>query len=85
MEQVNQIFRGKTIIVSFTDVQHIELLDEEDDVTGIFVITKHTKMNIENDTWENPIYLIDDEAKKFIDSWTKYKEEIENKLQQSNN
>lgn len=80
------IFNGKTNIIPMADVQNIE----KRDVVGclqIIVITKHTKWNFINDTWENAIYLIDfentdtgyksTEATDFIKAWCVFRSELE--------
>ncbi len=83
------IFRGKTAIIPMADVSHIEKqIAREDsinpnnsfkrgDVTGYFVITKHTTWNQEIDFWNNNIWLDIEEGKSFLMAWCFYRHETE--------
>lgn len=80
------IFSNKDIVIPMADVQHIEkkyhscdLLNgaKKGDFEGCLIITKHTKWNFEKDFWENPIWLSDEQAKKFMDAWCHYRYELE--------
>ena len=48
-------------------------------LSGIQVITDKTKWNIENDCWENAIWIgaTDNQAEEFISSWCVYRSEKE--------
>ena len=80
------IFSGKTTIIPMADVQHIEKLwytsDEKtrDNYRGIKVITKHTRWDIEADSWANNIYLDRQEGDDFLKAWCIYRNELENKI-----
>ena len=80
------IWSGKRVTIPMADVQHIEKLyhacdladgTKEGDLSGALVITKHTKWDMEADTWANNIYLGADEARQFIKDWCFYRHEIE--------
>lgn len=77
------IFSGQTVIIPMADVQHIERhwysTDEKNknNYRGVRVITKHTKWDMEADTWANNIYLDRDEADLFIQAWCMYRHELE--------
>lgn len=71
------------------DVQHIEKQKysptsgrKKDFVpNGAFLITCHTKYNIEQDRWENPIWLSEDELQSFMEAWCIYRSEIDYKTE----
>ncbi len=44
---------------------------------GLLIITKHTRWDMEADTWANNAYLPKEDAIKFLESWTFYRHEIE--------
>lgn len=69
------IFSNGDLIIPMADVQHIEKLQQG----GIWVITKHTKYNFENDIWENPIFIpdVDDKDKKFIKAYCQFRHELD--------
>lgn len=76
------IFNGKTAVIALANVQHFEKHwyqgdDRNDKYRGIQVITCHTKWNTEVDCWENPIYLVYDEAQTFIAAWGRYRNKLE--------
>lgn len=77
------IFSGATTIIPLADVQHIEkwgTFPEQEttgQVSGIKIITKHTRWNFEQDCWDNNIYLNRDEAQKFLNAWCNYRAELE--------
>jgi len=77
------IFDGETHTIPMADVQHYEKHwyqgDERtpNNYRGIVVITKHTKWNFDNDTWENSIYLPKEEADNFRKSFNTYRSDIE--------
>jgi len=74
------IFSGTTKIIPMADVQHIEKCNKKtrNDYDGIKIITKHTKWDMEADTWANNIYLKKEEAKSFMKAWCFYRYELEN-------
>ena len=88
LEHVNKIiFTGKNLIISFKNVQHIEkhyhqddsgpdaiYQYKKDDLSGIFVITKHTTWNFEHDVWENASWIgeYNGEASRFITEYHQY-------------
>lgn len=77
------IFSGETVIIPMADVQHIEKHwygggeSTRDNFKGIKIITKHTKWDMEADTWTNSIYLDGKEAKAFLKAWCVYRHELE--------
>ena len=66
------IFSGKTTIIPMADVQHIEKHE-----LGIKVITRHTRWDMEADTWANNIWLGEEEGKSFRQAWCHYRAEFE--------
>ena len=95
--ELTMIYADERVLVAFHDVQHIEKLTKpiyknergfseptgDTEPNGLWIITKHTQYNYQQDCWENPVYIREDEASGFIESWTKYVSEIE-KRKQSN-
>lgn len=80
------IYNGKNISFSMADVQHIEKQRysptsgsvENDFVpNGAYLITKHTKYNIAEDRWENPIWISEQELPIFMKAWCIYRSEID--------
>jgi hypothetical protein len=81
------IFSDKNVIIPMADVQHIERhfynynsadgTVKKGDICGCFIITKHTKWNFENDTWENAIYLSKECMDSFMKAWCYYRYEYE--------
>jgi len=90
MDKVSEsIWSSESIIIPMADVQHIEkhyhscdLVDgtKKGDLSGIMVITKHTKWDMEADIWANNIWVSnhDKSAEKFIKDWCFYRHELEN-------
>ena len=87
---INEIFfNGTTVIVPLADIQHIEkhfyikwnkeldINEPTDEIAGYVIITKHTRWDMEADTWANNIYLNKEEGEKLINSWHKYRNEID--------
>jgi hypothetical protein len=62
------MWAGKSLIVPLADVQHVEKHK-----LGIAVITKHTRWDTTTDTWMNNIWIGEDEAADFIETWCKYR------------
>lgn len=89
MNKVSEsIWSSKSVVVPMADVQHIEkhyqscdLADgtKKGELSGIQVITKHTKWDMEADTWANPIYISnhDKSAESFMQNWCYYRHELE--------
>ena len=77
------IYSGKTTIIPMADVQHIEKSwytgDEKtrDNWRGLIVITKHTRWDMDADTWANNIYLDREEGETFLRVWCEYRAESE--------
>ena len=71
------IYSDDTVIVPMADVQHLEKQLLSGEPNGLFVITKNTKWNFENDIWENPIYIGERNADKFNKAWCTYRHELE--------
>ena len=83
------IWLDGNIIIPMADVQHIEKQYHDynsanrkikkGDLSGIIIITKHTKWDMIADVWANNIWLsnIDKKAEKFISDWCYYRYEIE--------
>lgn len=69
------IFSNADIIIPMADVQHIEKLKYNSAPNGIWIITKHTNWNFEKDMWDNPIYMLERDSKKFIEAWCNYRYE----------
>jgi hypothetical protein len=69
VSNIKIVFSENSVVVPFAIVQHIEKIKG-----GIFVITKHTKYNFEQDIWENPIFISSDNGfdKKFEKEWYNY-------------
>ena len=80
------IFSGETAVIPMADVQHVEKhwypSDKRtiDNHRGIQLITKHTRWDMESDTWANNIYLSRAEADKFMEAWTTYRFQLEGNL-----
>ena len=80
------IFDGETAVIPMADVQHIEkhwysgddTPRTKDNYKGILVITKHTRWDMEADTWSNNVYLGRKEADEFLKAWCRYRNELEN-------
>ena len=84
MKISESIFNGDTAVIPMADVQHIEKHwyagDKDrtkDNYRGIIIVTKHTRYNLEADTWDNNIYLHGDEARSFLKCWCRYRYELE--------
>ena len=86
---VKSIYTDKCFVIPMADVQHIEKqyynYDSADGkiksggLSGIIVITKHTRWDMEVDTWANNIWLPTESALKFLDTWYFYRHEIDNR------
>lgn len=85
------IFDGKTTVIPMADVSHVEkkFIDklypyEEEkgrkvgDLRGITIVTNKTTWNADQDSHNNSIWLILDEAEDFLKYWCIYRHELEN-------
>ena len=70
------IFTCDDLVIPMADVQHIEK-HKDDDGFWLMIITKHTKYNFEHDAWENGIYVPARLARRFLDAWCYYRNELE--------
>lgn len=80
------IYSDGDLVIPMADVQHIEKqyhnLDLADgtkkgDLQGAFVITRHTRWNMEADCWANSIWLSSNQVEKFLSAWCYYRHELE--------
>jgi len=68
-----QIYSNDGCVIPMADVQNIETtFNENMDITGGFIITKHTKWNFEHDIWENAIYMPAKKLANFKKIWCNY-------------
>ncbi len=86
---MNSFFKSKAATVPFADVQHVEhsfhnvdLLNgaKKGDLMGIMVITKHTRWDMDADTWANNLWLGAVDATRFISEWEQWIESRDVKL-----
>ena len=85
------IFDNGSVIIPMADVSHIEYLKIAEQKVeyhlpkptgimlpnGIMVITKHTRWDMEADTWSNGIFIPEDKKQDFISNWCRYRAELE--------
>ena len=81
------IFSGKRVTIPMADVQHVEKQFSDydsangktkiGDLTGGMIITKHTRWDMDADTWANNIWLGADELRSFLRCWCDYRAELE--------
>ena len=77
------IFSGKKTVIPMSDVQHVEKhwyqgdKKTKDNWRGLLVITKHTRWDMDADTWANHIYLDREEGQSFLRAWCEYRAELE--------
>ena len=80
------IFSDGHIIIPMADVQHIENKyhdmdlasgQKKGDLLGSIVVTKHTRWDMEADTWANNIWLSSEQTPKFLAAWCMYRNELE--------
>ncbi len=83
---LESVYSDKCFVIPMADVQHIEkeyhthdLVDgtKEGDFLGIIIITKHTRWDMEADTWANNIWLPAKNALKFLEAWYLYRHKLE--------
>jgi hypothetical protein len=72
--------------VPLADVQHIEKIyhtcdmasgAKKGDLSGLMVVTKHTRWDMETDVWANNIWIDQEEAASFLAAWCVYRHELE--------
>ncbi len=80
------IYSDGEVIIPMADVQHIEqrhhscdLMNgtKKGDLSGILVIMKFTRWNMEHDVWDNAIWIGKDKAESFIKNWCYFRYEID--------
>jgi len=90
-EITESIFDNGSVIIPMADVSHVEYLKLPEYKAknglskptglsipnGIMVITKHTKWDMEADTWSNAIFIPEEKKQDFISSWCRYRSESE--------
>ncbi len=71
------IYSGKTVKLSYPDIQHIEIRHVGDvpDSKFAFAITRHTKYSTVIDDWENAIFIPHSEVEEFLKGWQQYIQE----------
>jgi hypothetical protein len=67
------IYSGKSVIVPLADVQHIERHPGD----AIYVVTKHSRWDVEHDIWANAIWINAPESIEFRSAWCRYRSELE--------
>lgn len=73
------IFDNGKVLVAMADVSHVEYVRHPTiGANGIWVITKHSKWDMEADTWANPLYIQESDKKDFISAFCRYRAEVEN-------
>ena len=77
------IFSNGSVIIPMADVSHIQKHNVYNGISlQIEIVMDKSKYNIETDTYENTIWLIDrdegaKEASSFIDAWCYYRHELD--------
>ena len=68
------IYSGKSLLLSYPDIQHIELRSVKgmDNSKFAFAITRHTKYSTTIDDWENAIFIPTSELDEFLLGWKTY-------------
>ncbi len=86
MGKVSESIFSGSVVIPMADVQHIEkkfhdcdLVNgaKKGDLMGGAVITKHTRWDMEADTWANNIWLGAKDLKSFLRAWCDYRAELE--------
>ena len=81
------IFSDGSVVIPMADVQHVEKRyhnmdlasgQKKGDLLGSMVITKHTRWDMDADTWANNIWLSADQTVRFLSAWCMYRHELEN-------
>ena len=75
-----KIYQSDTLILPLADVQHIlPIYDDPESpdkrLTGIRVITKHTRWDHEANAWANDVYVEGPEAEKVLAAFLALQEE----------
>lgn len=72
------IFDNGEIIIPMADVSFIQRTTHPTiGANGIFVILKHTRWDMDADTWANPAYISEKKSQAFISAWCVYRSELE--------
>jgi len=80
------IFSNNSVVIPMADVQHVEKRyhscdlvsgKKKGDLMGSMIITKHTRWDMEADTWANNIWLTAEETSAFLQAWCHYRYELE--------
>jgi hypothetical protein len=72
------IYSGSSVAIPMCDVQHVENLPVSGQPrTGIAVITRNTRWDVEHDCWANSIYIPEPEATRFLQAWCFFRSEID--------
>jgi hypothetical protein len=72
------IFDNGKVLIPMADVSHIEYQTHPQiGKNGIFVITKHTRYDMQADTWANPVYIHEEDKESFVSAYCKYRNELE--------
>jgi len=80
------IFSSKSLLIPMADVQHIEkqyhscdLVNgtKKGELMGLLIITKHTRWDMDADTWANNIWISKDDAESFLQAYCFYRHELE--------
>ena len=84
---LESVYSDKCFVIPMADIQHIEKnyhnynsangKIRKGDLSGIVIITKHTRWDMEADTWANNIWLPAENALKFLDAWYLYRHKLE--------
>jgi hypothetical protein len=76
MNTVTESIYSGSVIVPLADVQHIEPMPNNS-ISGIRIITKHTRWDHDAGDWANSIWISDPEAVEFRRVWCRYRSELE--------
>lgn len=85
------IFDNGSVIIPMADVSHIEYLTRPEYKSenglskqtgkslpnGIMIISKHTRWDMDTDTWSNGIFIPEEKKQDFITCWCRYRVELE--------
>lgn len=75
---VDRVFENKHLIIPLADVQRVEKhYGHKGEFNGFVVVTRHTRWDLEGDTWSNNIFVNRDEAEDFKRAWMLYLSERE--------
>jgi hypothetical protein len=78
MKVTESIFDNGKVLVPMADVQHIEYVRHPTiGANGIWIITKHTRWDMDADTWANPVYIHEGDKQEFINSYCRFRNELD--------